>query len=124
MGFPSQTHIWEDNCILQDDRATPFGRGPYYGYYVQQKCNRPDARATLSGRGPDMVLRGTHYGKPVAQLSVQTLSVTVRTPPREICSKLVLGLLRLYIESSRHVLLTQFGIEFFTALRVYFKEKL
>jgi hypothetical protein len=24
---------------------------PYYGNYVQPKCNRPDARATSSGRG-------------------------------------------------------------------------
>jgi hypothetical protein len=62
---------------------------------MQQKCNRPDARVTPSGRGLDMVLREAHYGKPVAQLSIRTLSATVWTPPREIRSILNLGLLRL-----------------------------
>jgi len=28
LGFPSQTLIWEDNCILSDDRSTPSGRHP------------------------------------------------------------------------------------------------
>jgi len=28
IGFPSQTLIWEDNCIGPDDNATPSGRGP------------------------------------------------------------------------------------------------
>jgi hypothetical protein len=68
---------------------------PCYENYVQQKCSRPDARATLSRRGPDMVLREKRYGKPVTQLSIQTLSATVQTPPREIHFKLVLGLLSL-----------------------------
>jgi hypothetical protein len=66
----------EKNCNLPDVRATPSGHTPYYGIYVQQKCNHPDARVTLSGHSPDMVLRETHYGKLVVQLSV-------RTSPRE-----------------------------------------
>jgi hypothetical protein len=76
----------EKNCNRPD-------ASPYYENYVQQKCNRPDVRATLSRRGPDMVLREARYGKPVAQLSVRTLSATVRTSPREIRFRLVLGLL-------------------------------
>jgi hypothetical protein len=40
----------EKNCNRLDDRATPSGRGPYYGIYVQQKCNHLDARATASGQ--------------------------------------------------------------------------
>jgi hypothetical protein len=68
---------------------------PYYGNYVRQKYNRPDATATLSGRVPDMVLCEAHYGKPVAQLSVWMVSACVRTPPREIKDRLILGLLSL-----------------------------
>jgi len=76
----------------------PFGRGPYYGIYVQQKCNHPDARATQSGRGPDMVLCEARYGepgygKPVAQLFVRTASACVRKPPRENRINVDLGLL-------------------------------
>jgi hypothetical protein len=79
---------------------------------MEKNCNRPDVRATpsrrqsllwkllaaevqLSGRGPDMVLREARYGKLVAQLSVRTLSATFLTPPREICSRINLGLLSL-----------------------------
>jgi len=29
LGFPSQTRIWEDNCILPDIRSTPFGCCPW-----------------------------------------------------------------------------------------------
>jgi hypothetical protein len=28
IGFPSQTHLWEDSCIRLDDRATLSGRYP------------------------------------------------------------------------------------------------
>jgi hypothetical protein len=28
IGFPSQTHFWEDNYICLDDRETTFGRDP------------------------------------------------------------------------------------------------
>jgi len=62
-----------------------------------------------------METRGAHYGKPVAQKTVWMLSATVRTLSREICFKLVLGLLSLYTEASRHVFFTKFGIELFIA---------
>jgi hypothetical protein len=44
------------NCVHQFNRPddhppTPDAPKPYYGNYVQPKCNRPDARATPSGRG-------------------------------------------------------------------------
>jgi hypothetical protein len=62
----------EKNCNRPAVRATPSRCGPYYGNYVKQKCNCLDARATPSRRGPDMRSRGARYGKPVAQLSIQT----------------------------------------------------
>jgi len=68
-------------------------RGPYYGNYVQQKCNRPESRAIPSGRDPNIEMRGAHYRKPVAQKIVGTLSATIQTPPREIRFRLILGLL-------------------------------
>jgi hypothetical protein len=83
----------EKNCNRLNVRATPSGCGPYYGIYVQQKCNRLDARATPSGRGLDMVLREARYEKSVAQLSVQTVSACLRTPPRENLISVNLGLL-------------------------------
>jgi hypothetical protein len=85
----------EKNCNHLDVRATPFGRGPYYGSYVQQRCNRPDARATSFGRSLDMEMRKARYGKPIAQKTVQMLSASVRIPPREIRDRLYLGLLSL-----------------------------
>jgi len=39
----------EKNCNRPDFKATLPGRGPYYGIYMQQKCNSLDARATPSG---------------------------------------------------------------------------
>jgi hypothetical protein len=62
-----------------------------------------------------MVLCEARYGKLVSQLSVQMFLATVQTLPREIRSRLNFGLLSLYIEASRHVLFTKFGIEFFRA---------
>jgi hypothetical protein len=75
-------------CIRPNNRATPFGRGPCYGNYVQTECNRPDSRATLFGRNLNMVTLEAHYGKPVGQKTVWTL-------PREIRDRLDLGLLSL-----------------------------
>jgi hypothetical protein len=65
----------EKNCNRLDVRATPSRRSPYYGLYMEQKCNRPDVRETLFKRDPDMVLREAHYGKPVAQLFSDGLSL-------------------------------------------------
>jgi hypothetical protein len=39
---------------------------PYYGNYVQLKCNRPDARATPSERGLVMESFQCYFGKAVA----------------------------------------------------------
>jgi len=44
---------------------------------VQTKCNRPDSRATTSEHGLNMEARGVHYGKPVAQKTVQTLNASI-----------------------------------------------
>jgi hypothetical protein len=85
----------EKNCNRLDVMAIASGRGPYYGSYVQQRCNRPDAKATSSRRGLNMGMREAHYGKPVAQKTVQTLNASVRMPPREFRNRLDLGLLSL-----------------------------
>jgi hypothetical protein len=71
------------NCNRPDVKVPRSGRNPYYGIYVQQKCNRSDARATLPRRGPDMVLHEARFGKSVAQLSIRTASTCVQKPPRE-----------------------------------------
>jgi len=55
----------EKNCNHLDVRATPSRHGPNYGIYEQQKCNLSAARVTTSGRGPNMVLPGARYGKPL-----------------------------------------------------------
>jgi hypothetical protein len=39
---------------------------PYYGNFVQPKCNRPDARATPSGRGLVMEAFQGYLGEAVA----------------------------------------------------------
>jgi hypothetical protein len=47
-------HIWKFCAPVQPSGHQPSGSRrskPYYGNYVQLKCNRPDARATPSGRG-------------------------------------------------------------------------
>jgi hypothetical protein len=62
-----------------------------------------------------MVLHEACYGKSITQLSIQTLLATVQKLPKEIHSRLDLGLLSLYIEASRHVLFIVFDIEFFRA---------
>jgi hypothetical protein len=55
----------EKNYNRPDVRATSSGCSPYYGNYVQQKCNHWNFMATPFGCGPDMEIRGAHYGKPV-----------------------------------------------------------
>jgi hypothetical protein len=82
---------------------------------MHQKCNRLDTSATPSRHDPDMVLYEACYGKSVAQVTVGTASACVRMPPRENQIILDLGLLSLCIEAFRHVLFTEFGIEFFRA---------
>jgi hypothetical protein len=84
---------------------------------VQTICNRPDSRATPSERCFNMETREVHYGKAVAQFTVRMLYASIQTRPREISDRLVLGLLSLQIEASRHVLCTELGIEFSIAYR-------
>jgi hypothetical protein len=36
------------------EELQPSRRGPYYGNYMHQSCNRPNARATSSGCGLNM----------------------------------------------------------------------
>jgi hypothetical protein len=57
----------------------PNAPKPYYGNYVQEKCNRPDARATPSGRGLVMEAFSATLERRL-QLTVWTLSQVVRTP--------------------------------------------
>jgi hypothetical protein len=65
------------NCVYQFNR--PDAPKPYYGNYVQPKCNRPDARATPSGRGLVMGAFNTILERRL-QLTVRTLGQAVRTP--------------------------------------------
>jgi len=135
--FPSQTPIWDDNCICPDYRATPFERYPwqgkmwrriatvwtlgqhrpdansYYDNYVQHKCSCMDARATSSGRDPNMVFREAHYGNSIAQLSVRTLSATVWTPPREIRESIYFHLFPYCISQFRVQITTLFYLTLF-----------
>lgn len=78
------------NYSRLDVREIPSKCGPYYGNYMQHKCNCSDARATPSERGPNMESLDMHYGKSVAQLFVWTTSACVQMPPREIRFRLVL----------------------------------
>jgi hypothetical protein len=62
---------------------------------MQTIGNCSNSRATPSGRGLNMETRETCYGKAVAQFTVWILYASVRTRPREIRDKLILGLLSL-----------------------------
>jgi hypothetical protein len=57
----------------------PDAPKPYYGNYVQPKCNRPDASATPSGRGLVIGAFSTILERRL-QLTVRTLGQAVRTP--------------------------------------------
>jgi hypothetical protein len=75
-------HIWKLRAPIQPSGHHPSGSGrskPYYGNYVQSKCNRPDARETPSGRGLVMEDFSTILERRL-QLTVQTLGQAVRTP--------------------------------------------
>jgi hypothetical protein len=52
--------------------------------YDSSTCIRCDVKATPSGCGLNMETCETHYGKAVAQFTVQMLLASIRTPPREI----------------------------------------
>jgi hypothetical protein len=57
----------------------PDAPKPYYGNYVQPKCNRSDARATPSGRGLVIEAFGAILERRL-QLTVLTLNQAVRIP--------------------------------------------
>jgi hypothetical protein len=74
--------IWKLRAPVQPSGHQPSGSGrskPYYGNYVQPKCNRPDARATPSGRGLVMEAFSATLERRL-QLTVQTLGQAVWTP--------------------------------------------
>jgi hypothetical protein len=74
--------IWKLRAPVQPSGHQPSRSGrskPYYGNYVQPKCNRPDARATLSGRGLVMEAFSATLERRL-QLTVPTLGQAVRTP--------------------------------------------
>jgi hypothetical protein len=74
--------IWKLRAPVQPSGHRPSGSGrskPYYGNYVQPKCNRPDARATPSGCGLVMGAFSATLERRL-QLTVRTLGQAVRTP--------------------------------------------
>jgi hypothetical protein len=74
--------IWKLRAPVQLSGHQPsrFGLSkPYYGNYVQPKCNRPDARATPFGRGLVVEAFGAILERRL-QLTVRTLCQAVRTP--------------------------------------------
>jgi hypothetical protein len=75
-------HIWKLRAPVQPSGHHPSESGrsnPYYGNYVQPKCNRPDARETPSGRGLIMEAFSAMLERRL-QLTVRTLGQAVRTP--------------------------------------------
>jgi hypothetical protein len=103
--FLSKTQIWKDSCNRSNDvcshpdailgkarrayKVQPSGRQSSWSErsslnmeIVQLKCDGPDARTTPSGRGSIEERISSEFGKPIAQLSIQTPSATVRMPPR------------------------------------------
>jgi hypothetical protein len=75
-------HIWKLRAPVQTFGHQPSSSGcskPYYGNYVQPKCNRPDASATLSGRGLVMEAFSAILERRL-QLTVRMLGQAVRTP--------------------------------------------
>jgi hypothetical protein len=73
------------NCVHQFNHPDvsllgPDAPKPYYGNYVQPKCNRPDARVTPSGRSLVMEASSTILERRL-QLTVRTLDQkAVRMP--------------------------------------------
>jgi hypothetical protein len=75
-------HIWKFRAPVQPSGHQPSGFGrskPYYGNYVQPKCNRADARATPSG--PSLVMEAfSAILERQLQFTILTLGQPVRTP--------------------------------------------
>jgi hypothetical protein len=75
-------HIWNLCAPVEPSGHQPSGSErskPYFGNYVQPKCNRPDARATPSERGLVMEAFSAILERRF-QLTVRTLGQAVRTP--------------------------------------------
>jgi hypothetical protein len=74
--------IWKLRALVQLSGHQPSGSGhskPYYGNYVQPKCNHPDARTTPFGR--DLVMEAfSAILERRLQLTVWTLSQAIQTP--------------------------------------------
>jgi hypothetical protein len=80
MVWTIKLHIWKLCAPVQPSGRQPLRSGrskPYYGNYVQPKCNRPDARATLSGHGLVMEAFSAILERRL-QLTVRTLGQAVR----------------------------------------------
>jgi hypothetical protein len=75
-------HIWKLRAPVQPSGREPSRSGrskPYYGNFMQPKCNRPNARATPSGRGLIIEAFSATLERRL-QLTIQTLCQAVRTP--------------------------------------------
>jgi hypothetical protein len=82
MVWTIKLQIWKLRAPVQPSGHQPSGSRrskPYYGNYVQPKCNRPDARATPSGYGLVMEAFSATLEKRL-QLTVRTLGQAVQTP--------------------------------------------
>jgi hypothetical protein len=74
--------IWKLRAPVQPFGHQPSRSGrskPYYGNFMQPKCNRPDSRATPSRRGLVMEAFSATLERRL-QLTVRTLGQAVRTP--------------------------------------------
>jgi hypothetical protein len=81
-GPDDQASYMEIACTSSTVRTSAFKvrtLKPYYGNFVQTKCNRPDARATPSGCGLVMEAFSATLERPL-QFIVWTLNQAVQTP--------------------------------------------
>jgi len=81
-GLDDQASYMEIACTVQPSGHQPSGSGrstPYYGNYVQPKCNRPNTRATPSERGLVMEAFSATLERRL-QLTIRSLGQAIRTP--------------------------------------------
>jgi hypothetical protein len=81
-GPDNQASYMEIACTSSTVRTLAFKVGrskPYYGNFVQPKCNRPDAMATPSGCGLVTEVFSAILERRL-QLTVRTLGQAIRTP--------------------------------------------
>jgi len=75
-------HIWKLRAPVQPSGRQPSRSGrskPYYGNFVQLRCNRPDNRATPSRRGLVMEAFSATLERRL-RFTIRTLGQAVRTP--------------------------------------------